>query len=104
MDCCRQHECDEQHSPALPAEIRRSQEDNAIFSQSQGQGYLAEFKIMISVTQVKGSSESGTVTCFGNYHNKDGDNLTIKDTFTLKGSIRYTSLSRLLATPSLYSC
>ena len=56
---------------------------------------------MISVTQVKGSSdsESGTVTCTGNYHNNDGPNLTIKDTFTLNGSKQYTSLSKLLANP-----
>ena len=42
---------------------------------------------MISVSQVNGSAES-TITCLGKYQNQDGKKITIKDTFTFKGSLQ----------------
>ena len=46
------------------------------------------FKIMISLTQVNGNGENGPITCLGKYHKEDGEEITISDTFTLKGSIQ----------------
>ena len=51
---------------------------------------------MISVTQVNGSGENGLITCLGKYHNEDGEEITIKDTFTFKGSIIQHKLNSLL--------
>ena len=51
---------------------------------------------MISVTQVNGSGENGPIMCLGKYRSrKVGEKITIKDTFTFKGSIVQHKLNKL---------
>ena len=44
---------------------------------------------MSYVSQVNDNGEKDPITCLGRYYNKNGENLTIKDTFTLKGIIQH---------------
>ena len=45
---------------------------------------------------MNGSGENGTITCLGKYHNRDGENLTINNTFTFNGN--YIKQTELLGT------